>query len=75
MNRTKSMKKGIKTVKKTISGDKKQKALKKTKLHNTIKEKRSTPKLKRTRTETRNKKNTSAEKNWGIYKKKRYDVQ
>lgn len=70
MNRTKSMKKGIKTVKKTISGDKKQKALKKTKLHNTIKEKRSTPKLKRTRTETRNKKNTSAKKIGGFTKRK-----
>jgi hypothetical protein len=70
MNRTKSMKKGIKTTKKTISGDKKQKALKKTKLHNTKKEERSTPKLKRTRTETRNKKNTSSKKMGGFTKRK-----
>jgi hypothetical protein len=46
MNRTKSTKKGAKTSKRTISGDKKQKALKKTKLHNTIGEKRSTFKKK-----------------------------
>ena len=63
------MKKGIKTTKKTISGDKKQKALKKTKLHNTKKEERSTPKLKRTRTETRNKKNTSSKKMGGFTKR------
>jgi hypothetical protein len=70
MNRAKSTKKGIKTAEKTISGDKRKKALKKTKLHNTIKEKRSTFKVKRTHSETRNKKNTSAKKIGGFAKGK-----
>jgi hypothetical protein len=70
MNRAKSTKKGIKTAEKTISGGKRKKALKKTKLHNTIKEKRSTFRVKRTRSETRNKKNTSAKKIGGFAKGK-----
>lgn len=71
MNHTKSTKrKGIKTSKKTISKDKIQKALKKSKLHNTIREKRSTFKIKRTHSETRNKNNTSAKKNGGFTKRK-----
>jgi hypothetical protein len=71
MNHTKSTKKkGIKTAKKTISKDKIQKALKKNKLHNTIREKRSTFKIKRIHGETRNKNNTSAKKNGGFTKRK-----
>jgi hypothetical protein len=70
MNRAKSTKKGIKTAEKTISGDKRKTALKKTKLHNTIKEKRTTFRVKRTRSETRNKKNTSAKKIGGFAKGK-----
>jgi hypothetical protein len=70
MNRAKPTKKGIKTTEKTISGDKRQRALKKTKLHNTIKEKRSTFKIKRTHSEMRNKKNASAKKMGGFTKRK-----
>ena len=71
MNHTKSTKKkGIKTAKKTISKDKIQKALKKSKLHNTIREKRSTFKIKRIHSKTRNKNNTSAKKNGGFTKRK-----
>jgi hypothetical protein len=71
MNHTKSTKrKGIKTSKKTISKDKIQKALKKSKLHNTIREKRSTFKIKRIHSKTRNKNNTSAKKNGRFTKRK-----
>jgi hypothetical protein len=70
MNRAKPTKKGIKTTEKTISGDKRQRALKETKLHNTIKEKRSTFKIKRTHSEMRNKKNASAKKMGGFTKRK-----
>ena len=71
MNHTKSTKKkGIKTAKKTISKDKIQKALKKNKLHNTIGEKRSTFKIKRIHSGTRNKNKTSAKKNGGFTKRK-----
>lgn len=71
MNHTKSTKKkGIKTAKKTISKDKIQKALKKNKLHNTIGEKRSTFKIKRIHSKTRNKNNTSAKKNGRFTKRK-----
>lgn len=70
MNRAKFTKKGVKTAEKTVSGDKRQKALKKTKLHNTIKEKRSALKIKRKHSETRNKKNTPAKKIGGFTKRK-----
>jgi hypothetical protein len=69
MNRTKSIKKGTKTAKKTIVGNKKQKALKKTSLQNIIKEKRSTFK-KRSHKQARNKKNISAKKHAGFTKRK-----
>jgi PspA-Associated protein len=71
MNHTKSTKrKGIKTSKKTISKDKIQKALKKSKLHNTIREKRSTFKIKRIHSKTRNTNNMSAKKNGRFTKRK-----
>lgn len=69
MNRTKSIKKGTKTAKKTVVGNKKQKALKKTSLQNIIKEKRSTFK-KRSHKQARNKKNISAKKHAGFTKRK-----
>ena len=70
MNRTKSIKKGTKTAKKTISASKKQKALKKTNLQNIIKEKRSTLKKRGSHKQTRNKKNISAKKHAGFIKRK-----
>jgi hypothetical protein len=71
MNHTKSTKrKGIKTSKKTISKDKIQKALKKSKLHNTIREKIYKFKIKIIHSKTRNKNNTSAKKNGRFTKRK-----